>query len=276
MIMKIKLKFNVIKILMKELNQSEMWAIYLMGLGQEIPDKVTKFDLIKIIHLLCKKLDWIDEEHMEETNEGTDDKQVTEESKANETNPVIVNNRPQTDGNHYLSKSVKIEEVHQTYSVASDSQQTDDIPRQEEEEKNVCSTAEEILGTEINMRTTVEEISRTDEEHVENKGSAEENITDPQNDRDELPFSCNLCQQRFSKERYLAAHAYMKHEDTDLENEVPFNCSKCDKKFTIRDELNIHEMTHSENKQYSCSKCNAKFSRDDMLRIMKYFTQLTI
>ena len=56
MIMKIKLKFNVIKILMKELNQSEMRAIYLMGLGQEIPDKVAKFDLIKIIHLLWKQV----------------------------------------------------------------------------------------------------------------------------------------------------------------------------------------------------------------------------
>ena len=97
---------------MKELNQSEMWAIYLMGLGKEIPDKVTKFDLIKIIHLLCKKLDWIDEdeEPMEEANhEETVNNQAIEESKHSKTNPVIINNRPQTEGCNDQSKSVKIE-----------------------------------------------------------------------------------------------------------------------------------------------------------------------
>ena len=55
--MEMKLNFRGMAILMDALSKSEMWAIYLMGLGQEIPDKVTKFDLIKIIHLLCKKLE---------------------------------------------------------------------------------------------------------------------------------------------------------------------------------------------------------------------------
>ena len=54
--------------------------------------------LIKIIHILCKKLDWIDEdeEPMEEANhEVTVDNQAMEESKQSKTNPLIVNNRPQ-------------------------------------------------------------------------------------------------------------------------------------------------------------------------------------
>ena len=62
MTLKVKLKFSVINNLIKELNQSEMWALYLMGLGKDMPDTVTKFDLIKIFHLLSKKLDWIDED----------------------------------------------------------------------------------------------------------------------------------------------------------------------------------------------------------------------
>ena len=147
---------------MEELNQSEMLAIYLMGLGQEIPDKVTKFDLIKIIHLLCKKLDWIDEDEkpMEETNEETDGNQVTEASKANKTNSTIVDNWPQTDVIDCQSRFVKIEGGHQTQSAASDSQQRDDIPRQEEvekinEDKNVSLTTEEIEGTDTNIRTKV-------------------------------------------------------------------------------------------------------------------------
>ena len=160
-----------------------------MGLGQEIPDKVTKFDLIKIIHLLCKKLDWIDEdeEPMEEGNHReTVDNQKIEESKANKTNPIIVNNMSQTDGFDCQSKSVKIEGGHQKQSAASDSQQRDDIPRQEEVEKinadkNVGSTTKEILGTETNIKTEVEEISGTDKERVEDKESAEGLITDPQN-----------------------------------------------------------------------------------------------
>ena len=259
---------------MKELNQSEMLAIYLMGLGQEIPDKVTKFDLIKIIHLLCKKLDWVDEdeEPMEEGNHReTVDNQKIEESKANKTNPIIVSNMPQTDGFDCQSKSVKIEGGHQKQSAASDSQQIDDIPRQEEvekinEDKNAGSTAEENLETETNIKSKVEEISGTGNKCVENKGSTEGNITDPQNKEDEFPFSCNLCYQKFSKERFLAAHAYMKHEDTALENEVTFSCSKCDMTFSIREELSTHEMTHSENTQYHCSKCEEKFSRADMLK----------
>ena len=135
----------------------------------------------------------------------------------------IINNRPQTDDQ---GKSVIKEEDHQTHSAASESQQRDDIPCQIEIEKisearDFSVTAEEISGTSENsIKSTEDEISRRNEEHVENKASAEGNFTDPQNDVDELTFSCNLCHQRFSKERYLAAHAYMRHEDLGLENEL--------------------------------------------------------
>ena len=47
-------------ILMTELQESQMWAIYQMGTGDEMPGSVTKTDLACIIAFLLKKLDWVD------------------------------------------------------------------------------------------------------------------------------------------------------------------------------------------------------------------------
>ena len=58
-VVKMKLTFEAMQILMEELQQNEMWAIYLMGLGKEMTEKVTKTDLTNIIRVLCKNLQWI-------------------------------------------------------------------------------------------------------------------------------------------------------------------------------------------------------------------------
>ena len=39
---KMKLKFEAMQLLMEELDQNEMWAIYLIGLGKQMAEKVTK------------------------------------------------------------------------------------------------------------------------------------------------------------------------------------------------------------------------------------------
>ena len=57
-----KLKFEAVQIIIRELQEIEASAIFLMALGQEMPDSVSKVDLTKIIHFLCKKLSWIQEE----------------------------------------------------------------------------------------------------------------------------------------------------------------------------------------------------------------------
>ena len=54
------LKSRAMSILMAELQEAQMWAIYKMGMGKEIPGSVTKGDLIAIIVFLFKQLDWID------------------------------------------------------------------------------------------------------------------------------------------------------------------------------------------------------------------------
>ena len=47
-------------ILMTELKETQMWAIYKMGTGGEMPVSVTKTDLTCIIAFLLKKLDWVE------------------------------------------------------------------------------------------------------------------------------------------------------------------------------------------------------------------------
>ena len=54
------LNFSGMAILMDKLTKSEMYAIYLMASGQEMTDQVTKSDLVRIICVLCKSLDWIE------------------------------------------------------------------------------------------------------------------------------------------------------------------------------------------------------------------------
>ena len=56
-----KLKFEAMQLLMGELDPNEMWAIYLMGLGKQMTEKVTKSNLTNIIKVLCKNLNWIEE-----------------------------------------------------------------------------------------------------------------------------------------------------------------------------------------------------------------------
>ena len=72
--LKMKLNFSGIAFLVEELTKSEMLAIYLMGFDREMPDKVTKADLVRIIQVLCRKLDWIEMDPVEELTEKSEDK----------------------------------------------------------------------------------------------------------------------------------------------------------------------------------------------------------
>ena len=57
-----KLKAQIMQILVGELPHNQIGAFYLMSLGVELPNTVTKTDLTDIICFLCKKLCWIEEE----------------------------------------------------------------------------------------------------------------------------------------------------------------------------------------------------------------------
>ena len=86
--MKINLKFKAMSVLISGLQDTQKWVIYQMASGKDMPDSVTKMDLIKIIAFLFKHLDWI---------EGTRDTTVELESAANVDTQV--NNVTQDRGN---------------------------------------------------------------------------------------------------------------------------------------------------------------------------------
>ena len=54
--MKINLKFKALSVLMSGLQDTEMWVIYQMASGKDLPNSVTKMDLINIIAFLFKHL----------------------------------------------------------------------------------------------------------------------------------------------------------------------------------------------------------------------------
>ena len=60
----LKLKEIAIATLAAELKPGEMVAIYMMGHGSEMSAAVTKFDLTRIIYILCKKLGWVEEQEV--------------------------------------------------------------------------------------------------------------------------------------------------------------------------------------------------------------------
>ena len=60
-----KLNFRDMAFLVDKLTKSEMWAIYLMGFDKEMPDQVSMADLVRIICVLCKRLDWIEVDPVE-------------------------------------------------------------------------------------------------------------------------------------------------------------------------------------------------------------------
>ena len=56
-----KIKAKIMQTLVAELQPNLIGAFYVMSLGIEIPDTVTKTDLTNVINFLCKKLGWIEE-----------------------------------------------------------------------------------------------------------------------------------------------------------------------------------------------------------------------
>ena len=69
-----KLNLSGIAFLVEELTKREMLAIYLMGFDREMPDKVTKADLVRIIQVLCRKLGWIETDPVEALIQKSEDK----------------------------------------------------------------------------------------------------------------------------------------------------------------------------------------------------------
>lgn len=75
----------------------------------------------------------------------------------------------------------------------------------------------------------------------------------------EKPYSCLVCEKRFTRKGSLHSHMAVHRGDT------PFRCSLCGKMFSQRGHLQTHAAMHSGEKPFSCSVCGAQFSSNALL-----------
>ena len=59
--MEMKLNLEAIEILTSILEPNQMGAIYMMAMDKAMPEDVTNEDLTKIINVLCRELNWVEE-----------------------------------------------------------------------------------------------------------------------------------------------------------------------------------------------------------------------
>ncbi|XP_039973544.1 zinc finger and SCAN domain-containing protein 12-like [Xiphias gladius] len=81
--------------------------------------------------------------------------------------------------------------------------------------------------------------------HNNNNNSSEESK--------EKPYSCSVCEKRFSNCSHLAAHI------RTHTGERPYRCEICRKTFITTSALNRHQTIHTEGKHFVCNYCGKSF-----------------
>ena len=125
--MKINLKFKAMSVLMSGLHDTQKWVIYQMASGKDLPDSVTKVDLIKIIAFLFKYLDWIEgtEDSIElecASNVDTQENNVTQDTRNESTKPMTSKS---SGGDHHTISSSEVGAVNPAALNTKENEETE-------------------------------------------------------------------------------------------------------------------------------------------------------
>ena len=263
------------QILVAELQPNQMGAFYLMSLGVDMPDAVTKTDLTSIITFLCKKLCWIEEE--ENISPTIDTKSREKNNENTSTNSIPLANG---DGENEIPDMDWIEDT-----------LSDQISENSAKEGSVVDTLPQALrnGAGIVITNTAENGNQK-ENTCNDKILNLKNEFDPENGCNEEPeipdqttpekpgsnegaqpaktFKCTYCDKGFEDAFGLKRHTRSHRETFDGSGSLC--CPKCGKYFTSSDGLNQHIMrvhTNPNYKPHKCSHCGKGFREPSKVRV---------
>ena len=224
-----------------------------MGQGKEMTDAISKADLTRIIYVLCEKLNWTEEQKDCANNPKT--------RLNNKEDQIIIQKGQDTTKSQMDSKITDL-------SMISEQMDTERPEMQgNKEDKDIPANFENIVcdDSEENVHSKPSKPILNSTEIIQGK------------------YSCSLCDQKFSKQKFLEAHSFLRHsgqscdaglvESKDLkqqeriQNSIPFSCSFCEKKFSKSSNLKRHERLHTSDKPFSCSQCDFKCTQSGNLKI---------
>ena len=216
-----KIKAEIMQVLVAELQPNLIGAFYVMSLGFEIPDTVTKTDLTNIISFLCKKLGWIEEvddtfriKSSEEKQEDTIPQDILADSEIDKDENSTIDDWIEDSlsgpmvGN---SEGDQEDSFHNALPLKSD--YFDEID---------CTQAigivkENVTTNKIPVKTSEVEINSVEgsetKEQVSLKGHDNKALRES--------FTCSQCDKKFTWRVNMNRHIRRKHKNPTYK---PFNC----------------------------------------------------
>ncbi|XP_028325614.1 zinc finger and BTB domain-containing protein 49-like [Gouania willdenowi] len=138
------------------------------------------------------------------------------------------------------------ERSHRDFWMVHDSEQLEDEDQEEKEFVHSPASLKNSLHD-----PTLAFHPYQHQHHNNNSGGGDESR--------EKPYSCSVCEKRFSNCSHLAAHI------RTHTGERPYMCDICRKSFITTSALNRHQTIHTEGKRFVCNYCGKSFKWSESL-----------